>query len=67
VPNKKNPGSHDLWLTEVIAFKKVMEKLTGNKIIADRLARATKAINDRRRAFQRLYNTRKAWAGAHQR
>jgi benzoyl-CoA reductase/2-hydroxyglutaryl-CoA dehydratase subunit BcrC/BadD/HgdB len=37
-----------------------MEKLTGNKITADRLARATKAVNDRRRALQRLYNTRKA-------
>jgi len=60
VPNKKNPASRNLWLAEVIAFKEVIEKLTGNKITADRLARATKAVNDRRCALQRLYNTRKA-------
>jgi len=60
VPNKKNQASRNLWLTEVLAFKEVVEKLTGNKVTEDKLARATTLLNDRRRALQRLYNTRKA-------
>jgi len=60
VPNKKNQSSRNLWWSEVIAFKEVIEKLTGNKVTEDKLARATKLLNDRRRALQRLYNTRKA-------
>ncbi len=60
VPNKKTQPSRNLWLSEVIAFKEVIEKLTGNKITEDKLARATKLVNDRRRALQRLYNTRQS-------
>ncbi len=60
VPNKKTRASHDLWRGEVMAFKEVIEKLTGNEVAADKLAQATKLVNDRRRALQRLYNTRKA-------
>lgn len=60
VPNKKTRPSRDLWLGEVVAFKEVIEKLSGNKVTADKLARTTKLVNDRHRALQRLYNTRKA-------
>jgi len=60
VPNKKNEASRNLWLNEVLAFKEVIEKLTGNKVTEDRLSQATRLLNDRRRALQRLYNTRKA-------
>ena len=60
VPNKKNRASLDLWRSEVVDFKRVIEKLTGNKITSDKLARATKLVNARRRALQRLYETRKA-------
>ena len=60
VPNKKTQASHDLWRGEVMAFKEVIERLTGNEVVADKLAQATKLVNDRRRALQRLYNTRKA-------
>ena len=60
VPNKKNRASLDLWRSEVVNFKQVIEKLTGNRITADKLARATKLVNTRRRALQRLYETRKA-------
>lgn len=60
VPNKKNRASLDLWRSEVVDLKQVIEKLTGNKITADKLARATKLVNARRRALQRLYETRKA-------
>ncbi|MFC1940804.1 double-cubane-cluster-containing anaerobic reductase [Chloroflexota bacterium] len=60
VPNKKTQLSRDLWVGEVMTFKEIIEKLTGNEVTADKLAQATKLVNDRRRALQRLYNTRKA-------
>ena len=60
VPNKKTQRSRDLWRGEVLAFKEVIEKKTGNKITADKLLKSTRLVNDRRRALQRLYNTRKA-------
>ena len=60
VPNKKTQLSRALWLGEVKSFKQVIEKLTGDEITADRLAQATKLVNDRRRALQRLYSARKA-------
>jgi len=60
VPNKKNRASLDLWRSEVVDLKQVIEKLTGNKITTDKLARATKLVNARRRALQRLYETRRA-------
>ena len=59
VPNKKNQLSRDLWWGEVRAFREIIEKLTGNKVTSDNLARATKLLNDRRRALLRLYNARK--------
>ncbi|MFC2025191.1 double-cubane-cluster-containing anaerobic reductase [Chloroflexota bacterium] len=60
VPNKKTQLSRDLWVGEVMTFKEIIEKLTGNEVTADKLVQATKLVNDRRRALQRLYNTRKA-------
>ncbi len=60
VPNKKTQLSRELWAGEVFAFKEVIEKLTGNEVTADKLTRATKQVNERRRALQRLYNLRKA-------
>lgn len=59
VPNKKNQTSRKLWLAEVQNFKDVIEKLTGNRVTEDKLARASASLNDRRRALQRLYNSRK--------
>jgi len=60
VPNKKNQVSRDLWLSEVVAFKGVVEKLTGNKITEEKLGQAIKLVNGKRRALQRLYQARKA-------
>ena len=59
VPNKKTPQSRELWHQEVISFKEVIEKLTGNKITAEKLGEAIDLVNQRRRALQRLYNLRK--------
>ncbi len=60
VPNKKTKLSRELWLGEVHAFKDVIERLTGNKITAERLNQAISLVNERRRALQRLYNLRTA-------
>jgi benzoyl-CoA reductase/2-hydroxyglutaryl-CoA dehydratase subunit BcrC/BadD/HgdB len=60
VPHRKTPQGRALWLREVIEFKDVIEELTGNKITAERLAEATRLVNERRRALQRLSNLRKA-------
>lgn len=60
VPNKKTERSRQLWHSEVLAFKEVIEKLTGNPITPDKLAQAIDLVNKRRLALQRLYNLRKA-------
>ncbi len=60
VPNKKTQLSRELWRGEVEAFKDVVEKLTGNRITSETLSRAIALVNNRRRALQRLYATRKA-------
>ena len=60
VPNKKSQLSRELWRGEVEAFKYVIEQLTGNEITADGLSRAIQLVNNRRRALQRLYETRKS-------
>jgi benzoyl-CoA reductase/2-hydroxyglutaryl-CoA dehydratase subunit BcrC/BadD/HgdB len=59
VPNKKTQRGCDLWRGEVAAFKDVIEKLTQNEITTEKLGKAIKLVNDRRRALQRLYNLRK--------
>jgi benzoyl-CoA reductase/2-hydroxyglutaryl-CoA dehydratase subunit BcrC/BadD/HgdB len=60
IPNKKSPLARKLWLGEVKEFKEAIEKLTGNKITAKKLAQATRQVNERRRALKRLYKTRQA-------
>lgn len=59
VPNKKTELSRQLWHGEVLAFKDVIEQLTGNKITAEKLGQAIDLVNKRRLALQRLYNLRK--------
>jgi benzoyl-CoA reductase/2-hydroxyglutaryl-CoA dehydratase subunit BcrC/BadD/HgdB len=59
VPNKKTERSRQLWHGEVVAFKDVIEKLTGNKITPEKLGEAIELVNQRRLALQRLYNLRK--------
>jgi benzoyl-CoA reductase/2-hydroxyglutaryl-CoA dehydratase subunit BcrC/BadD/HgdB len=59
VPNKKTERSRQLWQGEVLAFKDVIEELTGNKITAEKLGNAIELVNQRRLALQRLFNLRK--------
>jgi benzoyl-CoA reductase/2-hydroxyglutaryl-CoA dehydratase subunit BcrC/BadD/HgdB len=60
VPNKKTDRSRQLWHGEVLAFREVIEKLTGNQITAEKLGQAIDLVNKRRLALQRLSNLRKA-------
>ncbi len=60
VPNKKTEHSRRLWHEEVLAFKEVIEKLTGNKITPEKLSQAIDMVNQRRLGLQRLYDLRKA-------
>ena len=60
VPSKKTDASRELWRAEVRAFKEVVERLTGDRVTPGSLAEATKLLNNRRRALQRLYEARKA-------
>ena len=59
VPNKKIETSRQLWLEEVKSFKNVIEKLTNQRLTVENLRQAIGMVDDRRRAFQRLYNLRK--------
>ncbi len=46
------------WFKELEAFKAELEKLTGNKITAEKLKESIALINNKRKALQRLSNLR---------
>ena len=60
IPQMKNACDRDLWKTEILRFKDKIEGITGNTITAEKLQAATKMVNDRRRALQRLNQLRAA-------
>lgn len=60
LPNTKSEEGKKLWLAEVKKLKDKLEAVTGNKITAENLAEATKIVNDKRRALQRLAKLREA-------
>lgn len=60
VPQCKGPGDRDLFRAELTRYKDALEKLTGNTITAASLAAATKVVNAKRQALQRLARLRSA-------
>jgi benzoyl-CoA reductase/2-hydroxyglutaryl-CoA dehydratase subunit BcrC/BadD/HgdB len=58
IPQKKGPRDRVLWLEEVKEFKEAVEKVTGKSTGFEEIAGATRLINDKRRALQRLNNLR---------
>ncbi len=55
IPHKPDTQrGKEFWLKEVEDFKAEIEKLTGNKITAEKLKAAIELINNKRRALQRL-------------
>ena len=59
-PQMKKENDRLLWFDEMEAFKDKMEKEAGISISPDRLEEKIKLVNKKRRAMQRVFNTRKA-------
>ncbi len=59
IPQMKREKDIDAFQSEIMEFIKVVEAFTGNKVTPEALADAIKLINNKRKALQRLYNTRK--------
>jgi benzoyl-CoA reductase/2-hydroxyglutaryl-CoA dehydratase subunit BcrC/BadD/HgdB len=60
IPQMKNACDRELWKSEVLRFKRVVENVTGNSITADSLRDAVRLVNQRRRVLQRLNRLRAA-------
>ncbi|MFA7078548.1 MAG: double-cubane-cluster-containing anaerobic reductase, partial [Syntrophomonas sp.] len=60
VPQMKREQDIAAFEAEIMAFIKVVEKVSGKKIDVESLGESIKLINNKRKALQRLYNARKA-------
>jgi benzoyl-CoA reductase/2-hydroxyglutaryl-CoA dehydratase subunit BcrC/BadD/HgdB len=59
IPHKPDSAQgKDLWFKELEAFKNELEKLTGNKITAEKLKESIELINNKRKALKRLSDLR---------
>lgn len=59
IPHKPDTAKgKEFWFKELQAFKAEVEKLTGNKITAEKLKASIELINNKRKALQRLANLR---------
>jgi benzoyl-CoA reductase/2-hydroxyglutaryl-CoA dehydratase subunit BcrC/BadD/HgdB len=59
VPHKPDTAKgKEFWFKELEAFKAELEKVTGNKITAEKLKASIELINNKRRALQRLASLR---------
>lgn len=54
LPNKKGEDGKSLWTNEVRRFAEKLESITGKKITLEKLKEASKIVNDKRKALQRL-------------
>lgn len=54
IPQMKRERDRVLWLEEVKDFKKKMEEVSGKTITSADITKATKVMNEKRRALQRL-------------
>ena len=60
LPNSRTAADRALWISELYRFVRQVETITGRKITPNKLAGATRLINAKRAALQRLYDLRKA-------
>jgi benzoyl-CoA reductase/2-hydroxyglutaryl-CoA dehydratase subunit BcrC/BadD/HgdB len=60
LPHMKRPEDRALWRAEIERLAAKLEQVSGHRLTAENLAVATKEVNDKRRALQRLNATRKA-------
>lgn len=59
LPQMKRAKDVQAWSEEIAAFKDKVEEVTGNKVTAEKLAESIRLINGKRKALERLYETRK--------
>jgi benzoyl-CoA reductase/2-hydroxyglutaryl-CoA dehydratase subunit BcrC/BadD/HgdB len=59
IPQRKEGRDRQLWKQEVLLFVQRVEELTGITITAERLAKAIRLVNDKRRPLQRLNQLRR--------
>lgn len=59
LPQMKRPKDIDAFADEIALFGKNVEEVTGKQLTVENLADAIRIINNRRRALQRVYETRK--------
>ncbi len=59
LPQMKREKDIQAWAEEITDFKNIVEEFTGNVVTAEKLEESIKLINAKRRALERLYNTRK--------
>ena len=60
LPQMKRPADRELWRGELNRFVVKLEEVTGRKLTFEALQQATKEVNDKRRALQRLNAARAA-------
>ena len=60
IPNKKGNDGKTLWRNEVKRFAAKLEEISGKKISSEKLKAASKIVNDKRKALQRLALLRSA-------
>jgi benzoyl-CoA reductase/2-hydroxyglutaryl-CoA dehydratase subunit BcrC/BadD/HgdB len=60
LPQMKRPQDRVLWRAEIERLAAKLEEVSGRKLTAENVAAATKEVNDKRRALQRLNAARKA-------
>ncbi|MEG0250203.1 MAG: double-cubane-cluster-containing anaerobic reductase [Peptostreptococcus sp.] len=59
LPQMKRRKDYKAWAEEITDFKEKVQEFTGNEVTRENLADSIKMINDKRRALERLYSTRK--------
>jgi len=60
LPNKKGDDGRRMWRNEIKRFADKLQELTGNKITLEKLSEASKIVNAKRKALQRLSALRAA-------
>lgn len=60
IPNKKGQDGKILWLNEVKRFSAKLEEISGKKITVEKLKDASRIVNEKRKALQRLALLRSA-------
>ena len=59
LPQMKRAKDVKAWAEEIAAFKDKVEEVTGNQVTVESLAESIRLINGKRKALERLYETRK--------